>query len=66
MRLKIKLVIGITLVFIFLGLGYIIINTTMRYQQEFGSIEYNFSEKERNEEKNMTSIKINCTRSFFM
>lgn len=66
MRLKIKLVIGITLVFIFLGLGYIIINTTMRYQQEFGSIEYNFSEKERNEEKNMTSIKINCTSSFFM
>lgn len=46
MRLKIKLVIEITLVFIFLGLGYIIINTTMRYQQEFGSIVYNYSENQ--------------------
>lgn len=46
MRLKIKLVIGITLVFIFLGLGYIIINTTMRYQQEFGSVVYNYNENE--------------------
>lgn len=51
MRLKIKLVIGITLVFIFLGLGYIIVNTTIRYQQEFGSISYIYTEKEEKNEK---------------
>lgn len=51
MRLKIKLVIGITLVFIFLGLGYIIIDTTMKYQQEFGSIAYNNDEIEEYKEK---------------
>lgn len=32
--------------FYILGLGYIIINTTMRYQQEFGSAVYNYSENE--------------------
>ncbi|WP_250675804.1 hypothetical protein LZ906_011490 [Paraclostridium ghonii] len=51
MRIKIKLVIGITLVFIFLGLGYIIVNTTIRYQQEFGSISYIYTKKEVNSEE---------------
>lgn len=55
MRLKIKLVIGITLVFIFLGLGYIIVNTTIRYQQEFGSTSYIYTEKkEKNEKEEFT------------
>lgn len=49
MRLKIKLVIGITLVLIMLGLSYIIINTTVMYYQEFGSISnYLYEYKEEN------------------
>lgn len=56
MRLKIKLVIGITLVLIVLGLSYIIINTTMRYQREFGNVLYAFGELEEESENEDKSL----------
>jgi hypothetical protein len=56
MRLKIKLVIGITLVLIVMGLSYIVINTTMRYQREFGSVLYTFGELEEESEDENKSL----------
>ncbi|CEK32964.1 Uncharacterised protein [[Clostridium] sordellii] len=38
MRLKIKLVIGITLVLIFMGLTFFIVNTFARYEEELGKV----------------------------
>ncbi|WP_373598155.1 hypothetical protein [Paraclostridium bifermentans] len=45
MRLKIKLVIGITLCLIFLGLMYITVKTTLRYQEEYGCLEYKYTKE---------------------
>ncbi|MFR4161184.1 MAG: hypothetical protein ACLT0R_01160 [Paraclostridium sordellii] len=38
MRLKIKLVMGITVVLIFRGLIFFIVNTFVRYEEELGKV----------------------------
>lgn len=45
MSMKIKIVIGITLCLIFLGLIYITVRTTLRYQEEYGYLEYKYTKE---------------------
>ncbi|MEG2786589.1 MAG: hypothetical protein RR942_02120 [Romboutsia sp.] len=54
MRLKIKLVIGITLVLIMMGLTFIIVNTFIRYQEEFGKNACSYSEEAEVKSKKIT------------
>lgn len=58
MRLKIKLVIGITLVLIMMGLTFIIVNTFIRYQEEFGKTAYSYSEEVEKKSKKLYEIKL--------
>lgn len=57
MSIKIKMVIGLTLIFIFLGLGYIMVNTTILYQEQIGTTIYNYKEKKNRENKILITFK---------